>query len=341
MELVKLRKILFKDRTNQVAPIEKGQVAEEVGGIPRLVYNDEAKIAKDVGAGAFDRFDSVLDDKRTKKIETIGEKMPIAVNLNTKRKKSINGESHSLERDNQSRGRSRSKSKERSDQEHFVESCTDLKKKKRRKKKKKRSRSKGKTGDKEENKKDQNEETSYGDKEKDFANSIPLDSYSHCQDCLMENCKKQLSAFQTKPIDFSFIFKDDKPLNIVEDQDKEVVENPQEPIRIEERTRKRRKKEKRKRKSKTVQLVPKITNTKLKKVLNSLKDIKNESTDGKVDEEKKEDNENQKVKKKKKKKKTVSNEAPVPTRDMSKFEAQETLLDLKESLSGSGMPASL
>ena len=49
----------------------------------------------------------------------------------------------------------------------------------------------------------------------------------------MENCGKSRIE-PDKPIDFSFIFKDDKPVVHVEG---DTVMNPQEPLRIEEKVR--------------------------------------------------------------------------------------------------------
>jgi hypothetical protein len=70
-----------------------------------------------------------------------------------------------------------------------------------------------------------------------------------CQDCLMEHCTGASTLYRTdnKPVDFSFIFKDDvivKKDDPGEDKeapiDPENVNNPMEPIRIEERIRKKK-----------------------------------------------------------------------------------------------------
>ena len=59
-----------------------------------------------------------------------------------------------------------------------------------------------------------------------------------CKDCLMEHCGKSQNVKTKAPIDFSFIFKDDKPLpSHSETADPEAVNNPLEPIRIEEKVR--------------------------------------------------------------------------------------------------------
>lgn len=59
-----------------------------------------------------------------------------------------------------------------------------------------------------------------------------------CKDCLMEHCGKSQSVKTKAPIDFSFIFKDDKPVpSQSETADPEAVNNPLEPIRIEEKVR--------------------------------------------------------------------------------------------------------
>ena len=69
-----------------------------------------------------------------------------------------------------------------------------------------------------------------------------------CQDCLMEHCGKSQSVKNKAPLDFSFIFKDDKPVpSQSETADPEAVNNPLEPIRIEEKVRKRRKRKVKKR----------------------------------------------------------------------------------------------
>ena len=63
-----------------------------------------------------------------------------------------------------------------------------------------------------------------------------------CKDCLMEHCGKSLNVKTKAPIDFSFIFKDDKPVpSQSETADPEAVNNPLEPIRIEEKVRYTRK----------------------------------------------------------------------------------------------------
>ena len=59
-----------------------------------------------------------------------------------------------------------------------------------------------------------------------------------CRDCLMEHCGKSQILKSKAPLDFSFIFKDDKPvLSQSETADPEAVNNPLEPIRIEEKVR--------------------------------------------------------------------------------------------------------
>ena len=76
-----------------------------------------------------------------------------------------------------------------------------------------------------------------------------LDKRPGCKDCLMENCRGAVTLYKTddKPIDFSFIFKDDVIVN-KEDGDKEApidpeaVTNPVEPIRIQERIKKKKRK---------------------------------------------------------------------------------------------------
>ena len=74
-----------------------------------------------------------------------------------------------------------------------------------------------------------------------------------CQDCLMEHCGKSQSVKNKAPLDFSFIFKDDKPVpSQSETADPEAVNNPLEPIRIEEKVRKRRKRKVKKRSKSSV-----------------------------------------------------------------------------------------
>ena len=54
----------------------------------------------------------------------------------------------------------------------------------------------------------------------------------------MEHCGKSQILKSKAPLDFSFIFKDDKPvLSQSETADPEAVNNPLEPIRIEEKVR--------------------------------------------------------------------------------------------------------
>ena len=54
----------------------------------------------------------------------------------------------------------------------------------------------------------------------------------------MEHCGKAQSYKDEAPIDFSFIFKDDIPMpSHLEAADPEAINNPVEPIRIEEKVR--------------------------------------------------------------------------------------------------------
>ena len=54
----------------------------------------------------------------------------------------------------------------------------------------------------------------------------------------MEHCRKAQNYKDEAPIDFSFIFKDDIPMpSHLEAADPEAINNPMEPIRIEEKVR--------------------------------------------------------------------------------------------------------
>ena len=77
----------------------------------------------------------------------------------------------------------------------------------------------------------------------DYGNLKHVEEANHedngvCRDCLMEHCGKSQILKSKAPLDFSFIFKDDKPvLSQSETADPEAVNNPLEPIRIEEKVR--------------------------------------------------------------------------------------------------------
>ena len=73
----------------------------------------------------------------------------------------------------------------------------------------------------------------------DTTNSVRGGQETHedddrCKDCLMEHCT--MNKPHNSAIDFSFVFKDDKPVTHEIHED-EVITNPQEPMRIEEKVR--------------------------------------------------------------------------------------------------------
>ena len=74
----------------------------------------------------------------------------------------------------------------------------------------------------------------------DTTNSVRGGQETHeddgrCKDCLMEHCT--MNKPHNSAIDFSFVFKDDKPVTHENHEDQEVITNPQEPMRIEEKVR--------------------------------------------------------------------------------------------------------
>ena len=142
----------------------------------------------------------------------------------------------------------------------------------------------------------------------------------------MENCGKTKSEAENSTFDFSFIFKDDKPV-IDESQDNEVVTNPMEPIRIEERVRTRKRKDKKKKKRpKKIEFATKNANTPVKKALGMSISQEENNDESKIGNKKKGHSKNKKKKK-----------APIPVRDMSKFEAQENLMNFGSRDMGSGL----
>ena len=56
--MLKLKKILLKPRPGKVGPMDSAQNVPQLGGGQQLIYNEDAIKVDDVGAGAFDRFNS-------------------------------------------------------------------------------------------------------------------------------------------------------------------------------------------------------------------------------------------------------------------------------------------
>ena len=342
LELMQLKKILFKPRGSKVGQMDSAQSAPSLGGGQGLIYNEAAVDVRDVGAGAFDRFDSPVHNKKNvdKQQHYIRRKSSVPSNPILESKSSTPNQtlkipnskrgagktdSDTLEKNKDEKHKKRGNSNERgyhsgcSVDSGEISSGRSKVSGKKKKKKKRKSRSKSKVRPEENN---VMENIAHNIQENEVKDLKQTKVSSRCEGCLMENCGKPLEERGGSPIDFSFIFKDDKPV-ITETIDDEVIENPVEPIRIEERVRTKKKKQKKRRTKQTTSQLLKEEN----------KNLKSEDLDYKMETKitKKE-----KGKGKSTKSRTKKAKAPIPVRDMSKYQAKENLLDLglKESDSG-------
>ena len=346
---MQLKKILFKPRGSQVGPMDTSQSAPQVGGGQGLIYNEAAVDVNDVGSGAFDRFDSPIHTKENnvhvpKKNSVNVPRKNLISSSSSLERKSPKSESAKLQKETKKSDMdvsSKNKEENRSRRGHSSErgyhsacsadsaeiSSGQKNKAGKKKKKKKRRRSRSKSKSKSEELKGTvniSKESNENDTTEDVDKNLKDIDNTRCHGCLMENCGKSSYETDSSPIDFSFIFKDDKPI-ISEKLDKEAVTNPEEPIRIEEHVRTRKKKEKkRRRRTKNVEFTPKGENTPIKKAMGL--SINMNKVKSKV-------NSKEKGTKSRGKKK----QAPIPVRDMSKFQAQENLINFGRKGSDSGI----
>ena len=286
---MQLKKILFKPRGSQVGPMDTSQTAPQLGGGQGLIYNESAVNVTDVGAGAFDRFDSPINTKKNvvnvpKKNSVPRKSLISSSSLESKSPKSesaiLQKESKQSDKDLSLKNKEESRSRRSHSSERGYHSACSADSaeissgqknntgKKKKKKKRRRSRSKSKSKSEElKGTTNVSKETDENNATDDMAKNVKDIDNTRCHGCLMENCGKSSYETDSSPIDFSFIFKDDKPI-ISETIDKEVVTNPEEPIRIEEHVRTRKKKEKkRRRRTKKVEFTSKGENTPIKKAM--------------------------------------------------------------------------